>query len=39
MKINYCIAHGGEAHTIGEILVKPCTIDLTACMIYKETAR
>jgi hypothetical protein len=29
MKISNCFACGGDAHTIGEKLVKPCAVDLT----------
>jgi hypothetical protein len=39
MKISNCFACEGEAHTIGEKLVKPCAVNLTACMIDKEGAR
>jgi hypothetical protein len=39
MKVSYRIAREGEAHIIGEKLVKPCAIDLAACMIDEEAAR
>jgi methanogenic corrinoid protein MtbC1 len=35
MKISNCFACEGDAHTIGEKLVKPCAVDLTACMVDK----
>jgi hypothetical protein len=39
MKVNCRIAREGKEHTIGEKLVKPCVIDLAACMIDEEAAR
>jgi hypothetical protein len=39
VKVSYRIAREGEAHIIGEKLVKPCVIDLAACMIDEEAAR
>jgi hypothetical protein len=39
MKVSYCIAREGEGHTIGEKLLKPCAIDLAACVIEEEAAR
>ncbi|XP_056648733.1 zinc finger BED domain-containing protein 5-like [Diorhabda sublineata] len=31
--VNYRIAQEGEAHTISEILIKPCVLDITKCML------
>jgi hypothetical protein len=39
MKVSYSIACEGEAHTIGEKLVKSCATALAACTIDKEAAR
>jgi hypothetical protein len=39
MKVSYRIAREGEAHTIGEKLVKPCATDLAACLIDEEAGR
>jgi hypothetical protein len=39
VKISYHIAHEGEAHRIGERLVKHCATDFSACMIDEEAAR
>jgi hypothetical protein len=39
IKVRYRIAREGEAHTIGEKLVKLCAIDLAACVIDEEAAR
>jgi hypothetical protein len=39
MKISNCFSCEGDAHTIGEKLVKPCAVDLTACMVDKEGVR
>jgi hypothetical protein len=39
MTVIYRIAREDEAHTIGEKLVKPCAVDLAACVTDEEAAR
>lgn len=34
--ISYRIARAGEAHTIAETLIKPCTIDIVKCLLDEE---
>jgi len=31
--VSYCIAQNGEAHAIGENLIKPCFIDIATCIL------
>jgi hypothetical protein len=35
VKINYNVAHKCEVYTIGEKLVKPCAVDLAACVMRR----
>ncbi|XP_057662493.1 zinc finger BED domain-containing protein 5-like [Diorhabda carinulata] len=37
--VSYRIAHEGEAHTIAEILIKPCVLDITKCMLDEKSAK
>lgn len=38
-KISYRIANQGEAHTIGERLIKPCALDIAQCMLSPADAK
>ncbi|XP_057667358.1 zinc finger BED domain-containing protein 5-like [Diorhabda carinulata] len=37
--VSYRIAQEGEAHTIAEILIKPCVLDITKCMLDEKSAK
>ncbi|KAF2901803.1 hypothetical protein ILUMI_04386 [Ignelater luminosus] len=38
-RVSYRIALNGEAHTIGETLIKPCVKDIVSCVINEQTAK
>jgi hypothetical protein len=39
LKVSYHIALENEVYTMGEKLVKPCAIDLAACVVDEEAAK
>lgn len=38
LRLSYLIGSAGEAHTIGERLIKPCLIEATRCLLGEEKA-
>ncbi|XP_029768663.1 zinc finger BED domain-containing protein 5-like [Terrapene carolina triunguis] len=38
-RVSYRIALAGEAHTIGEMLIKPCTKDIVTCMLSEQSGK
>jgi hypothetical protein len=37
--ISYHTAYAGEAHTIGENLIKPCEVEMAVCMIHEQAKK